>query len=112
MTPESTPIDWDYLAAATGGDKALEAEVLTLFLSQAAQYLEALAADPAGESWAAHAHKLKGAARGIGAKSLAESAACAETAAPAARTDHLETLKGELTRLEEDITARLSKNLP
>lgn len=112
MSEQAAPLDWAYLAGATGGDTALEAEVLALFLSQAAQYIEALAAHIDDDDWPAHAHKLKGAARSIGARPLAEAAAGSEQAAKNERGERLASLRGEFERLEKIVSERLSKNLP
>ena len=51
----------------TGGDRGLAREVIDIFLENAGDYLAALdgAADLA--AWRGAAHKLKGAARGLGA---------------------------------------------
>lgn len=112
MNEAETPIDWPYLEEATGGDAALEAEVLALFASQARQYLEVLAAHIDDEDWPAHAHKLKGAARSIGARPLAQAAELSEKAAYSERRGCLDMLLDEFGRLENVISGRLSKNLP
>ena len=56
----------------TGGDRDLAREVIGIFLDNARDYLGALdgAADLA--AWQGAAHKLKGAARGLGAWRLEE----------------------------------------
>jgi len=110
--PVAQPIDWAYLAEATGGNEALEAEVLALFLSQAEQYLERLAAHIADDEWSAHALKLKGAAKSIGAGPVADAAASSEKAAWSERSDRLQVLRAEFERLEKIISEKLSKNLP
>ena len=81
----SEPVDLSHLATYTGGDAALNAEVLQLFCDQSAtlmcRLLDALdARDQQG--WQAVTHSLKGAARGIGAFALADAAADAEPGAP------------------------------
>lgn len=75
------PVDLDHLARYTGGDRALNAEVLQLFVGQAGQLLDQLqavldASDHKG--WRHITHSIKGAARGIGAFALADMAAEAE----------------------------------
>ena len=72
------PVDLAHLSTYTGGDAALNAEVLQLFLDQAAVLMVQLrnaleAADQ--KSWYPIAHSLKGAARGIGAFAMADAAA-------------------------------------
>ena len=58
----------------TGGDKALQAEVKALFLTQ----LDGLKAKLGGDDWRIAAHTLKGSARGIGLSELAEACERAE----------------------------------
>ncbi|EDQ33506.1 hypothetical protein HPDFL43_09727 [Hoeflea phototrophica DFL-43] len=82
-TPDTTPqprpsggrpIDLVHLARQTGGDKALEAEVLALFARQARESVTQLATLKTA-SRAELAHKLAGAAKGVGAFEVAR---CAE----------------------------------
>ena len=75
------PVDMAHLARYTGGDSALNAEVLDLFDSQANDLVARLntildARDQKG--WKEVTHTLKGAARGIGAFAFADAAAVAE----------------------------------
>lgn len=65
------PIDLVHLARATLGDRALEREVLGLFVRQATLQVDRLkaAGDPA--AFRAAAHTLKGAALGVGAHDVA-----------------------------------------
>lgn len=68
------PVDLAHLARQTLGDRAIEQEVLAMFLRQAAQISERLGA--AGEEERKRlAHGLVGSARGIGAFKVAECAA-------------------------------------
>lgn len=68
------PVDLVHLARQTLGDRALEAEVLGLFLHRAKQVREEIAtAEPPHRKLLAHG--LKGAALGIGAFSVADCAA-------------------------------------
>lgn len=71
LAPES-PIDLSHLQRMSVGDAALEREVLTLFVTQAARLAGALSASP-GDA-AALVHTLKGSALGIGAFAVAEAA--------------------------------------
>ena len=80
MTPAQGPIDLDHLNQYTGGDRAVNYEVLRLFQEQCATMLarlEALAAGDGagGKIWKETAHTLKGAARGVGASEVAGIAA-------------------------------------
>lgn len=79
------PVDLAHLACYTGGDAALNAEVLQLFADQSARLMRELndALDAKdGKSWREITHALKGAARGIGAFGLADAAAHAEDSEP------------------------------
>jgi HPt (histidine-containing phosphotransfer) domain-containing protein len=83
---QACAVDLDHLARYTGGDAALNAEVLGLFATQSAELLSQLKAvmearDP--KTWKEITHSLKGAARGIGAFGFGEAAARAEPALPA-----------------------------
>ena len=73
--------DPHHLASQTGGDTALQRELLMLFADQSAAILAALK-DPAAAPTACAdlAHKLTGSARAVGALALAEAAAAAEAA--------------------------------
>jgi HPt (histidine-containing phosphotransfer) domain-containing protein len=85
-TPEATgnicpsqarPIDLVHLASQTMGDKGLEIEVMDMFSRQARRALQ----DMAGAETAkvrATAHRLKGAAAGIGAFRVSQAAARVE----------------------------------
>ncbi|MGH6871675.1 MAG: Hpt domain-containing protein [Rhizomicrobium sp.] len=75
------PVDMAHLARYTGGDTALNAEVLSLFDSQANELvarLNAILEARDQKSWKEITHTLKGAARGIGAFGFADAAALAE----------------------------------
>lgn len=73
------PIDRKHLARYTLGDVALELEVLSLFAQSLPQMTSALAEAADATAWRNAAHSLKGSARAIGAWSLADAAARAET---------------------------------
>lgn len=77
----SRPVDMAHLARYTGGDSALNAEVLSLFDGQVNELVARLnsildARDQ--KSWKEITHTLKGAARGIGAFGFADAAASCE----------------------------------
>lgn len=79
-------VDLEHLSRYTGGDEALNAEVLTLFDNQTTELVAKLsdileARD--GKAWKHITHTLKGAARGIGAFKFADVAAAAEPIDPA-----------------------------
>lgn len=79
------PIDLVHLARYTGGDHGLNCEVLRLFANHCAQSLcslRALLSMGDGKGWRDAAHALKGAASGVGAFAIAESAGVAEDMDP------------------------------
>jgi HPt (histidine-containing phosphotransfer) domain-containing protein len=78
-------VDIDHLSRYTGGDEALNAEVLRLFDSQTSELVDRLrtildARD--AKAWKEVTHTLKGAARGVGAFPFADAAAAAEPIDP------------------------------
>ncbi|GHF26286.1 hypothetical protein GCM10017044_21510 [Kordiimonas sediminis] len=74
---ESIVFDSTHFRDFTEGDPYLETDVLSIFIENAPTYLEALKSAGPGE-WRTCAHKLKGAARSIGAWNLAREAERAE----------------------------------
>jgi HPt (histidine-containing phosphotransfer) domain-containing protein len=77
----NTVIDLEHLARYTGGDRAINAEVMRLFDMQATELVARLhtileARD--ARSWKEVTHTLKGAARGIGAFGMGDAAAYLE----------------------------------
>src|SRR5215813_4773611 len=77
------PVDLEHLNRYTGGNAALNQEILQLFDTQCQEMLvklEELANqnDLSGKGWKEITHSLKGAARGVGAFALADVAAEAE----------------------------------
>lgn len=89
------PIDLKYLSSQTGGDRALEMEVLSIFLDVAPACLKDIESAPTTEHRKRPAHMLKGAARALGAFELADWAARAELHG----FDELEALGGEVERV-------------
>ncbi len=82
----AAPVDLEHLARYTGGDAALNAEILGLFDGQIGGMLPQLGdAGAKGDrkTWHDIAHSIKGAARGIGAFAFADEAAKAEAFDPA-----------------------------
>jgi HPt (histidine-containing phosphotransfer) domain-containing protein len=81
MAEAKPAVDLVHLARYTGGDVALNAEILRLFDMQTSEMVDQLrsvldAAD--AKSWKEITHTLKGAARGIGAFLFADAVALAE----------------------------------
>ena len=77
LAPDDGPIDIEHLRRMTLGDASLEREVLAMFSAQAASLVGALSALPPDA--VALAHKMKGAARAIGAFGVADAASGLET---------------------------------
>ncbi|HWA03640.1 MAG TPA: Hpt domain-containing protein [Rhizomicrobium sp.] len=101
-------IDLVHLARYTGGDPALNAEILRLFDGQARELVDRLqsildARD--ARSWREVTHTLKGAARGVGAFGLGDAAAAAEPIDP---SNDLSTASAALLDLQDKTGAVLS----
>jgi len=87
MAKSSPILDLAHLARYTGGDTALNAEILRLFDSQTGELVERLRSTLTArdaQSWKMVAHTIKGAARGVGAFPLSDAAAAAEPLDPCA----------------------------
>ena len=100
--PQAHPIDLSHLARYTGGERALNGEILRLFDNQLREMVAKLktvldARDTRG--WREITHTIKGAARGVGAFGVGEAAAAAEPIDPALSQDRaiqmIETLRVE-----------------
>ena len=79
------PIDMSHLARYTGGERALNVEILRLFDGQMGEMvgqLRAVIAARDAKRWKEITHTIKGAARGVGAFSFGEAAAAAEPVDP------------------------------
>jgi len=80
-----TPIDLAHLARYTGGDKALNAEILKLFDGQVSEMVTQLLGvleQRDARKWREVTHTIKGAARGVGAFAMGDAAANAEPVDP------------------------------
>lgn len=72
-TPDSTPeIDFEHLKQYVGEDAALTQEILGLFKHQVDMWSKLLMADADDETWVSILHSIKGTARAVGAKRLAD----------------------------------------
>jgi HPt (histidine-containing phosphotransfer) domain-containing protein len=83
-------IDLSHLARYTGGDKALNAEILRLFDGQVSAMVgDLLSILDARDTrkWREVTHTIKGAARGVGAFAMGEAAAAAEPVDPTLNRD-------------------------
>lgn len=97
-------VDFDYLESYAAGDLQVVSEVLGLFRTQAEGWRAALA-QPGG-GWRDLVHTIKGSARGIGARALADLCERAEFGDPAlapqvqAALDEADAaIEGYLTRM-------------
>ena len=72
------PIDLVHLARYTMGNKALEREILDLFLTQSLVTLASLTSASTDKEWRDYAHALLGSARAVGAKRVADQVAMAQ----------------------------------
>ncbi len=90
----ANPVDLVHLSRQSLGDRSLEREILSLFKSQSALYLDRLSNAKTSDERKLAAHTILGSARGIGAWIVAHEAKSIE-----ANTAHLE----DLTLLREAI---------
>lgn len=100
---EPSPIDWMHLLQFAGGDEDFARETVVFFVENAEGYVAELEAESRHEGWKAMAHKLKGAARSVGAGRVAELALGAEqldeSAFSEARATTCQELRRELDRI-------------
>lgn len=114
---QSVPIlDIDHLGAAIGGDKALMKHFILRFLENARRYVDELQsrAERGGDvdsgGWSGDVHRLKGAARTVGAMRLAEVCVKAEAMEEdsAACSDVVRTLRLEYDAVSAAVHAWLN----
>lgn len=97
---DPTIFDRTHLRQYTGGDEALERELVGLFLGQFAPARAQLDDTASAEDWKFAAHSLKGSARSIGAPQIADLA------------EELETLgQNETARARAEVLAQLDEAL-
>jgi HPt (histidine-containing phosphotransfer) domain-containing protein len=110
LVPVERPIDLEHLARMTLGDRALEREVLGLFVRQAGMLrtrMETATAEVIG----AAAHTLKGSASGIGAFAIARASADIESCVEMGDGRGLQTAMAALDIAVSQIVAEISENL-
>lgn len=94
------PIDLVHLARYTMGNKALEREILDLFLSQSLVTFASLKSASTDKEWRDYAHTLLGSARAVGAKRVADRVAIAQKlpggAADSSRPSVLDAIEKEI----------------
>jgi len=102
------PVDLEHLARYTGGESALNAEVLQLFADQSAKLmreLQVVLESRDARGWRQITHSLKGAAKGIGAFSLADVAAEAEPIDPVLQQQEALSALANLKAKSEIVTS-------
>lgn len=80
------PVDLSHLARYTGGERALNVEILRLFDGQISDMVDQLLSvleKRDSRKWREVTHTIKGAARGVGAFAMGKAAAEAEPVDPA-----------------------------
>lgn len=80
------PIDFEHLGRYTMGDRALEVEILGLFVMQLPETLGRLMSATTEADWKSATHTIKGSARAVGAWALADRASDAEKAVSSPET--------------------------
>ena len=78
----AAPVDLVHLSRRTLGDRALEQEVLSLFVRQCDVYLDRLHCARDGEARRCAAHALAGSAQAVGAFAVAREAFAVEEGCP------------------------------
>lgn len=96
-------VDFGVLENMTGGDDAINEEVLGLFVQQAAVWSALL--DPKIDGWRDGVHTIRGAAAGIGARTLAVLCAEAEGADQKLAAPALERVRNALEAALADVAA-------
>lgn len=92
------PVDLKHLARYTMGDKALEKEILELFLAQLPQTIAALDKAETDRDWRIAAHTLKGSGRAVGAWQVARLAEVAEREVARANPEHCADIIARIER--------------
>jgi len=93
------PVDLVHLSRYTLGNRSLEHEVLSLFLTQSQLYVQRLKDACEDKQWHDAAHTIKGSAKSIGAWQLARCAEKAETLNGTARKNGATAILDEVERL-------------
>lgn len=99
------PIDLEHLGRQTLGDPALQREVLSIFVREMETARTRLAG-PQASGRGELAHRIKGAARGIGANSVAASAAALE-----AEPERIDLTAALLVRMHEAVRFIVDRGL-
>lgn len=106
------PIDLGHLRRYTLGDKALEDEVLRLFVTQLSETLQSLNSAANQREWKTATHALKGSSRAVGAWRIAALAEEAETVvcegAKAARFEAIARLEAAASEASQFVMRKAS----
>lgn len=101
----AAPINHHHLARFTGGDTALEMEILELFVAQLPRIVAQLRNATSAQDWYEAAHSLKGSASAVGADRLADLARRAEIA----KSDHRQFPIEPLVEAADRVTAYIGR---
>ncbi|MBU1305033.1 MAG: Hpt domain-containing protein [Alphaproteobacteria bacterium] len=104
------PIDLVHLAKQCLGDEALEYEILRLFDTTIATYLQRLGLASTVDELALNLHSIKGASAGVGAFGLADQAKAAEVELQAGRPLLPERL-ADLSMAAEEVRSFIARML-
>ncbi|WP_298613775.1 Hpt domain-containing protein [uncultured Thermosynechococcus sp.] len=107
----TSPIDWDYLATLSGGDREFELELLQTFVEDAQQRLQTLAnAVNQGniEQIKRDAHHLKGASGNVGITAMQTIAAQLEQSTTPETLSQAKMLVEELQHLFATVASEVS----
>lgn len=112
MTQDSAAdvLNLGHLAQYTGGDQALEKEILGMFLPSVRGYLDQMRQAAGVTEWQHAAHALKGVCRGVGAFALADAAERYEARFPAIDGER-QTAIDDLSRQIEAVAAVIETRL-
>lgn len=101
------PVDFSWLVRQTGGDPALERDVVGLFLSKSLADLARLEAAATDKERREIAHSMVGSARAVGAERMARLAADVENG-PAEATGALAALKSAVGEARQSLSDYLA----
>ncbi|AMJ59175.1 Hpt domain-containing protein [Bosea sp. PAMC 26642] len=104
-----TAIDLVHLARQTGGDHALERELLALFAQQCVRHLRTIHAGADAKAKMDAAHTLKGAAQAIGAWQVADAADAIERHLAEPDPRRVETAMDSLALAAAEARAAISR---
>lgn len=108
--PQARPIDLVHLAKQCLGDEGLEKEILRLFDTTIATYLNRLQQAESFDDLSANLHAIKGASAGVGAWAVADMAKAMEDELRAARPVSPERI-ADLVLVVEDVRGFIGRML-